>query len=82
MVPTTMKNTGAKVKKIGKSAFYGCKALKNVTIESSQLAKAGRKAFGKTSENMIIKAPKPKLAKYKKLFKNAGLGKNVKWKKK
>lgn len=73
---------GAKVKKIGKSAFYGCKALKNVTIESSQLAKAGRKAFGKTSENMIIKAPKQKLAKYKKLFKNAGLGKNVKWKKK
>ena len=73
---------GKNVKRIGTKAFYGCKKLKNVTISSSILTKVGKKSFSKTKADLVIKAPKKKLLIYKKLFKKAGLGKKVIWKKK
>mgnify|MGYP002514267129 CR=1 FL=1 len=70
------------VKTIEDEAFYGCKKLKNVTISSSILTKVGKKSFSKTKADLVIKAPKKKLLIYKRLFKKAGLGKKVIWKKK
>ena len=78
---TTVK-VGKNVKVIGKSAFYGCKNLKKVTITSSKITKVGKHALRKTNADLTMKVPKKKLSFYKKLFKNAGLGKKVQWKKK
>ena len=73
---------GKNVNVIGKKSFYGCKKLKSVTISSSVLTKIGKDSFGKTNGNLVMKVPKKKILSYKKLFKKAGLSKQVKWKKK
>lgn len=65
---------GKNVCEIKKSAFYNCKNLKTVDIKTTKLKKAAKKAFVKTGGNKIkIKAPKKKLAGYKKMLKKAGL---------
>ena len=68
----------AKVTKIGKSAFEGCKKLKTITVKSTKLKSVGKKALKGIHTKAKIKVPKSKLAKYKRLFKNKGQGKNVK----
>ena len=74
---------GVNIRKIGKSAFYKCKSLKKVTIQSVKVTEVGKNAFGKTKDNMTMTVPKNKLVTYrKKVFKNAGLGKKITWKNK
>ena len=68
----------AKVTGIGKSAFEGCKKLKRITVKSTKLKSVGKKALKGIRTKAKIKVPKSKLAKYKRLFKNKGQGKNVK----
>ena len=68
----------SKVTKIGKSAFEGCKKLKRITVKSTKLKSVGKKALKGIRTKAKIKVPKSKLAKYKRLFKNKGQGKNVK----
>lgn len=68
----------AKVTKIGKSAFEGCKKLKTITVKSTKLKSVGKRALKGIHTKAKIKVPKSKLAKYKRLFKNKGQGKNVK----
>lgn len=66
---------------IGKNAFSGCKNLKNIVIKSTKLKKIGKKAFKGIHKKAVIKVPKKQYAKYKKLFKKAGLSKTVRIKK-
>ena len=63
---------GKNVKNIGKQAFYQCKKLKKVQIKSKCLQKVGKQAFQGTHRKMVIKMPKRKKVKYKKLIGNAG----------
>ncbi|MCR4690953.1 MAG: leucine-rich repeat domain-containing protein, partial [Lachnospiraceae bacterium] len=73
----------ANVKKIGTMAFYGCKKLKTVKVQSTSLKKPGKSAFVDISPKAKITLPKKKYSKYKKWFKSAGVkGKKQKFKKK
>lgn len=60
----------AKVTKIGTKAFYGCKKLKQITIKSKKLKTVGKSAIKGINKKAILKVPKSKKAKYKKLFKS------------
>lgn len=73
----------SKVAKIGKQAFYGCKKLKTVTVKTKKLTskKMGKQAFKGIHAKATIKVPKSKYKSYKTLFKKAGVGKKVKYKK-
>ena len=55
---------GKYVKTMGDNAFYQCKKLKSVSIESTELTKIGKKAFYKNSslKKMTIKSKKLKSA--------------------
>ncbi len=68
---------GKNVEKIGKNAFKGCKKLKAITINSSELESVGKNAFKGIYKKAKIKVPKKKLSAYKKLLKNKGQGKKV-----
>ena len=68
---------GKKVKTIGAKAFYGCKALKKITIKSTVLKKVGKNALKGIYKNAKIKVPKKKIKAYRKLLKKKGQGKNV-----
>lgn len=59
---------GKYVKTIGKKAFYGCKKLKKITVKSSVLKKVGKQAIKGIYKKAVIKVPKKKYKKYKKLF--------------
>lgn len=65
---------GKNVKKIGEKAFYGCKALKKITIKSTGLKKVGKNAFKGIHKSAKIKVPKKKLKAYRKLLKKKGQG--------
>ena len=60
---------GKNVRKIGASAFYGCKSLKTVTIKSGVLKSVGKNAIKGINKKAVIKTPKKKRKAYKKLFK-------------
>lgn len=60
---------GANVEKIRKNAFYGCKKLKRITIQSSQIKSIGKNALKGISKKATIKCPKNKKKQYKKLLK-------------
>ncbi|MBD5545124.1 MAG: leucine-rich repeat protein [Lachnospiraceae bacterium] len=62
------------LKSIGATAFSGDKNLKTVTIKSSKLTTktVGKNAFKGTNSKLVIKAPKKKVAAYKKFFKTKG----------
>ena len=71
---------GRDVAKIGNYAFYGTeKKLKNVKIYSARLHEVGKKAFDQSRSNAVIKVPSSKLRTYKKLLKDKGIKKVVKF---
>lgn len=63
---------GKNVTKIGKKAFYNCKNLNQITVRSSSISLVGKDALKNTGKNLVIKAPKSKVAKYKKSFSGKG----------
>ena len=66
--------------RIGKKAFFQCKKLKTIQINSKKLTAktVGAKAFAKTFAKAKVKAPKAKRAAYKKFLYKKGLSKNAK----
>lgn len=62
---------GKYVRTIGKQAFYNCKKLKYVRINSKDISKIGSKAFYKNAKTLKVKAPAKKSSKYKKLIKKS-----------
>ncbi len=70
---------GRSVTKIGNKAFKGCKKLSVIKIQSVKLKTIGADVFKGISKNARMKVPAKKLSAYKKLFKNKGQGKNVKF---
>lgn len=69
---------GKNVTAVGKNAFYGCSKLKKLTVKSTKLNVVGKNALKGIHAKAVIKVPKNKLAKYKKLFKGKGQKKTVK----
>ncbi len=63
----------SKVTTIGASTFYGCSKLKTITIKSKILKKVGKNAIKGINKKAVIKVPKAKRSRYKKLF-NAASG--------
>lgn len=73
---------GKNITSIGRNAFVKCKNLKDITIKSSSLKSVGKNAFKGINKKAVIKVPKKKLKKYKKLFnKKTGYKKTMKIKK-
>lgn len=73
---------GKNVTTIGKNAFTGSKKLKNITVKSSVLKSVGKNVFKGIYKKAVIKVPKSKYKKYKKLFnKKTGFGRKMKLKK-
>ena len=69
---------GKNVTTIGKQAFYNCKALKTVKINTKKLKKVGKKAFyRKGRKKLTIKVPKKLKKKYTKILKNSKINKYV-----
>ncbi|MCR5343097.1 MAG: family 43 glycosylhydrolase [Butyrivibrio sp.] len=68
---------GANVEKIGKKAFYKCKNLKKLTIDTKKLTKknVGKNAFKGINSKAKVKVPKKKVKSYTKIFKAKGLNK-------
>ena len=64
------------IKKIDKMAFYGCKSLKSIVIDTLNLKSGsiGADAFKKVNKNVRVYVPKSKYNVYKKLLKRAGIG--------
>lgn len=58
--------------------FQDCKKLKLIEIKSKKLNNVYKYALTGIKKNVIIKVPKSKLKKYKKLFAKGGLNKKVK----
>ncbi|MGN0482131.1 MAG: GH25 family lysozyme [Lachnospiraceae bacterium] len=59
---------GKNVKKLGIRAFYGCRNLKNISIESTVLCSVQDNAIGKISAKASIKVPQAKKNAYRTLF--------------
>jgi len=68
---------GKNVKKIGEKAFYNCKMLKTVTINTTGITKdsIGKEAFKNVPKTVTVKCPKKKLEEYKNLLIKAGVNK-------
>lgn len=66
---------GENIKVIGKKAFYGCKNLKNITINTFNLKSktVGAAAFKGLNSKAVVTVPENKLNAYKKIFKAKGL---------
>ena len=66
---------GENVRVIGKKAFYGCKNLKNITINTFNLKSktVGAAAFKGLNAKVVVTVPENKLKAYKKIFKAKGL---------
>lgn len=69
---------GTNIKKIGSKAFYQCKNLKRITIKTKNLSTVGKKAIFGINKKAVIKVPKAKKKKYRKLLSKKGLTKNMK----
>lgn len=72
---------GTNVTKIGKKAFYKCSKLKNIVIRTKKLKSVGKNALKGINKKAVIKVPRSKLKKYKKLLKKKGQSSKVKIKK-
>lgn len=69
----------SKVTKINSYAFYGDKKLKTVTVKTKNLKTVGKSAVKGIYKKAVVKVPKSRYSKYKKLFsKNTGFTKNMK----
>lgn len=66
---------GSGIKKIGKTAFYGCKNLKSLVIKTTKLTdtNVGASAFKKINSSATVKVPAKKLKAYKSLLKKKGI---------
>ncbi len=62
---------GKNVKTIGSKAFYNCKKLKSIKIQSKKLSKIGYKAFANISKKAVINCPRKMKKRYKKLLKKS-----------
>jgi hypothetical protein len=73
-IPDTVKIGGVtyKVTSISADAFYGCKKLKSITIQSTKLTEIGENAFESVSGKVTVKVPAAKWKAYKKLLKSCG----------
>lgn len=71
---------GKNVSKIGKKAFFNCKKLRTIRVNSKKLTakSVGSKAFARTSANASVKVPKAKKAAYRKFLYKKGLSKKAK----
>ena len=65
---------GKNVSKIGKEAFYGCKNLKKIQVESKKLSSknVGSNAFKGINKNAKMSVPKSKIKAYAKWVKTKG----------
>jgi hypothetical protein len=65
----------AGVTKNSAQAFYGCKKLKTVVMNTTKLttARVGDKAFGGLYSKVVIKVPKAKLSAYRTILKKKGI---------
>lgn len=84
VIPKTVQIQGVtcQVTGIGAKAFYHCKKLKKITIQTTALKKIGKNAIKGIHKKAVIKVPKSKLALYKKKFnKKSGYQKTMKVKK-
>ena len=64
---------GKNVRNIGAKAFYGCKKLKNVKIQTKKCTFSGKSIWKKTSKKLVVKVPKSALKKMRKQLKKSGL---------
>ncbi len=64
---------GKNVRRIGKKAFYNCKKLERVTIQSKKITKIESKAFYKNAKTLRFKLPKSKMSKYKRMIQKSGI---------
>lgn len=69
---------GKNITTIGKQAFYGNKALKNISIKSTKIASIGKKAFANGNKKAKVTVAAAKKKAYKKMLKNAGFEGSVK----
>ncbi|MDO4308556.1 MAG: leucine-rich repeat protein [Eubacteriales bacterium] len=69
---------GANLTTIGKEVFYGCKALKTITVQTKNLKTVGSDALKGIYKKAVVKVPSAKLTAYKKLFKGKGQSSSVK----
>ena len=62
------------MKKIGATAFSGCKNLTKITLKSTKLIKSsvGKNALKGTNKKLVIKVPKNKVKTYNNYFKKKG----------
>ena len=77
MTKLTAVTIGKNVKTIGKKAFYGCKALSDVTISGTSVKSIGTNAFNKLASKTVISVPKAKNSAYSKLLKKSKIGKKT-----
>lgn len=68
---------GENVTKIGKNAFSGCKALKTIVVNCTELKSVGKNAFKGIYAKATIKVPAKEYSSYKELLSSKGQGKNV-----
>lgn len=64
---------GKNVNTIGTKAFYGCKKLRLVKIQSKKCLLSGKYVWGKNSRKLVIKVPKSVLKKMRKRLKKNGV---------
>lgn len=73
---------GSNVTSIGSKAFFKCKNLKKVTIETTKLKSIAKNAFkgagSSAYKKLVVKVPKKRLGTYKKLLKKGGLSPKAK----
>ena len=77
----TSVSIGKNVKKIGKKAFYNCKSLTKIIINTTGIGKngIGKEAFKGTPKTVTVKCPKKRLEEYKHLLIKAGVNKKAKF---
>ena len=69
---------GKNVTTIGANAFFGCRKLGTITIQSTKLRSVGKNAYKGIKEAVKIKVPKTKEKTYRKLLKGKGLSSKAK----
>lgn len=71
---------GKNVTAIGKNVCKSCKKLKNVTIKSTSVKSIGKGSFKSIHKKAVVRVPKKKKDRYKKMLNKAGCKSTVKGK--